>query len=138
MGPDTKEVRNGSWFPQRSLMTKIRRRMTHSLQHPRRAKITGMNHTSKADHLSIYTSSPKTDHPLPFATEMYSSPQVHKNPREAQHPHSSITSFTIHHSPFQCRQHIVGSFYDCSPVTTHSCLFLLQNQVVITSIVATT
>ena len=40
----------------------------------------------------------QADHPLPFAAEMHSSHQVHISPREARHLHSSVTSFTIHHS----------------------------------------
>ena len=47
---------------------------------PRRAEMTGMNHSTKANHLLIYTSSSKTDHPLPFAAKMHSSHQVHKSP----------------------------------------------------------
>ena len=47
---------------------------------PRRAEMTRMNHSTKASHLSIYTSSSKTDHPLPFAAKMHSSHQVHKSP----------------------------------------------------------
>ena len=107
---------------------------------PRRAEMTGMNHPSKADHLSIYISSSEiikqTDHPLPFAAEMHSSHQVHKSPWEAWH--SSFIHHIIHCSPFQYRWHIAGPFHDCSPVTTRSCLSPLPNCVVIMPVVVTT
>ena len=42
--------------------------------------------------------------------------------KEGHEVSSPFICHIIHCSPFQYRQHIAGPFYDCSPVTTHSCL----------------
>ena len=88
---------------------------------PRRAEMTGMNHPSKADHLLIYTSSSKTVSSITICSQnafISSSAQ-----RSSRGMASSFTHHIIHRSPFQYRWHIAGPFHDCSPVTTHSCLF---------------
>ena len=91
---------------------------------PRRAEMTGANLSTNADHLSFYKRSSKIVSSITIAAKMHSSHQVHKSPQETWHPHSSVTSFTVHHSPFTIPVQVAhsGVLYDCFPVTTCSCL----------------
>ena len=87
---------------------------------PRRAETTGMNHSTNADHLLFYTSSSKIVSSITICSQnAFISSSAQKSLRGTASP---FICHITHHSPFQYRQHIVGSFHDCSPVTTCSCL----------------
>ena len=87
---------------------------------PRREEMTGTNHPSKADHLSIYTSSSKIVSSITICSQnAFISSSAQKSSRGMA---SSFIHHIIHCSPFQYRWHIAGPFHNCSPVTTCSCL----------------